>query len=412
MQSDVTRRGLFLGAGASYELGMPLAWDLTKEIQNWLSPAKLRSLNERWKVQGTGIDDAVIGDFEPVLASLETHYEAKLGYLQTQFSRVRDLAQPYHGLYSWLVELVYMILYFRHVQNVSYIEQGLRYYSGLAGLADAHRPLWVFSLNHDVLTECIAAEHGISVNSGFGGRSSLPLRSDDGSIMGQLAVETKAISDVERSGFDFAAPGAHAINLLKLHGALDVFTVNDGNVLVKLLPQERSARGIVAALKSAHENLFYPINGVRAKAINEIAYADANGEMQFLRRSLLAGAYKFDRRMTQVIPKVMLDQFAANLNYVTELICIGYGFGDNHVNDVLRHWLEFWAQRRLVIVSPAASGVPSFLMHVAPQVECEAATATEYLERFASRPLTRSERAARLLLRGVREVGRQAKGFA
>jgi hypothetical protein len=146
MTSDVTKRGLFLGAGASYELGMPLAWDLTKEIQNWLTPAKLRLLNEGWKVQGTGFPIAVIADFEPILVDLGMHYEAKLGYLQTQFNRVRELAQSYHGLYSWLVELVYMLLYFRHIQNVPYIEKGICYYSGLAGLADANRPLWVFSL--------------------------------------------------------------------------------------------------------------------------------------------------------------------------------------------------------------------------------------------------------------------------
>jgi hypothetical protein len=37
--------GLFLGAGASYEAGMPLVWELTAEIRNWLTADKLRELN-------------------------------------------------------------------------------------------------------------------------------------------------------------------------------------------------------------------------------------------------------------------------------------------------------------------------------------------------------------------------------
>jgi hypothetical protein len=33
--------GLFFGAGASYEAGMPLLWELTTEIKDWLTPAKI-----------------------------------------------------------------------------------------------------------------------------------------------------------------------------------------------------------------------------------------------------------------------------------------------------------------------------------------------------------------------------------
>jgi hypothetical protein len=30
-------KGLFLGAGFSYEAGMPLMWELTSDIKEWLS---------------------------------------------------------------------------------------------------------------------------------------------------------------------------------------------------------------------------------------------------------------------------------------------------------------------------------------------------------------------------------------
>lgn len=412
MTRGAPKVGLFLGAGASFELGMPLAWDLTKELTNWLTPTKLRELNANWRRQGHGYADAVIEDFAAVLADPDTHYEAKLGYLQTQQQRNRDLVQDYNGLYVWLVELVYVLLYFRHVENVFYIERGLRYYRGLADLADLHKPLWVFSLNHDVLVECLAAHYGVPLSAGFSEVSSLPCRLPDGSLEGRLLVESRAIAEIERQAFNFARHGTRAINLFKIHGSLDAFVADDGKQLLRILPREPTPAGVIGALKLAHEKLFYEVNGQRVKATNEIAYADRDGEMQFLRRSLLAGAYKFDRRGGQVLPEVMLKQFQATLNYVSELICIGYGFGDNHINDALRRWLEHNAERRLVCVSPGKPQVPQFLMHIRPQVACEASTTTEYLERFSTQPLTRRERGGRTLLQRARDQMRKSKGFA
>ena len=130
---------------------------------------------------------------------------------------------------------------------------------------------------------------------------------------------------------------------VKIHGALDVFTFNDGHDLLKLLPDVPGQDAIIDVLRAANEDLFYPIPGVpgaRANTTNEIAYADDDGEMQFLRRSLLAGAFKFDARGQQVLPLSMLKHFRQNLNFVTNLVCIGYSFGDVHINAVLREWLN------------------------------------------------------------------------
>lgn len=44
--------GLLIGAGASYELGIPLVWDLTRELKAWLTLQKLTDLNRGWRTQG------------------------------------------------------------------------------------------------------------------------------------------------------------------------------------------------------------------------------------------------------------------------------------------------------------------------------------------------------------------------
>lgn len=129
------------------------------------------------------------------------------------------------------------------------------------------------------------------------------------------------------------------------------------------------------------------------KVTNEIMCVDEAGQWQFLRRSLVAGAHKYDARHPQVLPARMIEYFRLFIGFVTRLVCIGYGMGDIHINLILREWLEFSADRKLVIVGPDVTDVPpSWLLHVAPQVQAIRAGATDYLEQFAFEPLTEAER--------------------
>ena len=376
--------GLFLGAGASYEVGMPLVWELTAEIKDWLTPDKLRELNQGWRTQKGGYSDEVIDDLVRVLVRDDLQYENILGHLETQLRRQRVKPQEYHGLYSWLVELVYHLLYVRQVSNDALFEQQLRYYEGICTLADANCPLWVFSLNHDLMIEAIAARFSIPLHSGFSATTiTLPCRDPTGALKRELSAQVLTQQELETSAMYFPNPFQKGIYLLKVHGALDVFTFNEGGDLLKLLPIGPGQSGVFETLRAANEELIYVLPGAlggRAKAINEIAYADADGVMQFLRRTLLAGAFKFDARHTQVLPKSLLKHFRENLNFVTRLVCLGYGFGDSHVNDIMRAWLEFAPERRLEIVSPHARNIPTPFLHVAPQITMVAKQTTEWLD--------------------------------
>jgi len=385
--------GLFIGAGASYEIGMPLVWELTDELRNWLTPAKLRALNQSWRLQGGGHSDVVIEDFASALQRPGMHYESILGYLETQFRRSSALRQEYHGLYSWLVEMVYHIFRLRHLNCAGYIGKYIPYLEGIAKLAAANSPLWIFSLNHDVIIECVATKYGIPLNCGFtDSLVSFPRRNRAGAKIGELKAQTITAVELER-GMRFTQPGSSGINLLKIHGALDVFTFRDGKDLAKLLPTEATVAGVIETLRAANDELIYidPRSPQPVKATNEIAYADDAGEMQFLRRSLLAGAYKFDNRVSQVLPSRILDYFKSNINIVSTLVCIGYGFGDLHINQIIRDWLESSAERRLEIVGPKVNSVPPFLLHLSLQVTLIDATATDYLDRATGIVRTKRE---------------------
>jgi hypothetical protein len=390
--------GLFLGAGASVEVGMPLVWDLTKELKQWLTPDKLRELNAGWQAQGTGYSDAVIEDFASVLVIEEMHYESLLGYLETQSSRLLPLRQSYLGLYSLLVEVVYHILRLRHSNNGDLIEQNLGSLEGIANLARDNSPLWIFSLNHDLLIECLAAKYGVPLHSGFNGEPILfPRRNGLGAKVGDLRAEPLTEAQLAK-GMAFPTSGSSGINLLKIHGALDVFAYRDGRDFAKLIPDERTVQGIIEMLRIAQEELVYidPQRPDPVKTTNEITYADNDGVMQFLQRSLVAGTHKFDNRHRQVIPKEFLKQFESNINFVTTLICIGYSFGDLHINQVLRDWLERTPDRRLEVVSPGAS-IPPFLLHLSPQVNVFKEAASDYLDRLTGIIRSRRELSQRRL---------------
>jgi hypothetical protein len=403
--------GLFLGAGASYEVGMPLVWDLTEELKRWLTPEKLRQLNVVWRAQGGGHPDQVIEDFVSVLQRHELHYESLLGYLETQYRRHQPNQQDYHGLYSWLVQMVYYILYARHVNNPGFIARHLSLYAGIRALAERNTPLWVFSLNHDLIVEAIAADFGIPIHSGFNAQTiALPRRDKSGKKIGELRAHVLGEQELEKGALYFPNPPVEGIYLVKIHGALDVFTFNEGRDLLKLAPSENTPASILEALRAANEELFFPVPGApmgRAHAMNEIAYADDTGEMQFLRRTLLAGAYKFDERHHQVLPRSMLKQFRDNINFVSRLLCVGYGFGDLHINAVIRQWLEFTSARHLEIVSPSASGIPPFLLHVAPQVTVVKSGAADYFDAVGEITRTRREKLEKRLEAYARRHGKE-----
>jgi hypothetical protein len=186
-------------------------------------------------------------------------------------------------------------------------------------------------------------------------------------------------------GMPFFQPGTPGINLLKIHGALDVFTYNEtGEDVLELLLLERSIAGVIGALRAANEELRNMGDvSVAYRTTNEITYADDDGQIQYLRPSILAGAYKFDQRISQVLPHAIFKIFKTYINYVSTLVCIGYGFGDIHVNQVLRDWLGFSAERRLEIVNPGMDEVPQFSRHVAPQVVVINTPASDYFDKAA-----------------------------
>lgn len=370
---------------------MPLRADLNAELLAWLNPDSLRRLNATWRARGFGRPDDVIEDVASRLAPETFDYETLLRHLEAQYLEdARDgYASAYHGLYAWLAQLVSQMLYRRQVERRDSYREGLQYFEGLAHLARANRPLWVFSLNHDVLVECIAALFGIEVSCGFSGRRvSLPCRNAKGQPIAMLTAQLLTDAEMASGQLRFFKAGWPGINLLKLHGALDIFTFGDGRDLIRLLPKEDTFDAIIDALQIANEGLLdaglLPSVVPETLAVtNRIPYIDARNQLQVLGRTLLASAAQLTQPNPQLMQRRWLEYFRANLVGIDRLVALGCSMTDDDVNEIVHDWLTTSPAHILEIVAPGSQHAPPCLQARSRQIQLVPSSATIYLEKFS-----------------------------
>jgi hypothetical protein len=362
-------KALFLGAGASVDAGMPLVGELTAELARWLTPAKLIGFNRGWHARGGGWSELAVSTLLALLDKRCLHYEQIIGAIEVEFSREHDakLRQEWHAVHGFLLQAVRGLLLERQFKNLSFALSVLDDFCAIKKQAEENRPLWVFTTNHDVIVEILAAKFGIPIKSGFPERIAVPMNAGAGAVA-ELHFERLPRTVITAQTYDFFKPGELGINLIKLHGALDIFGQGDEVNYLKVASRDGGPRSYVEQLQAlqAIDFALGARDGVRA--LNEHCHLDSQGELQFLRNSLLSGAHKFSPRMTQIAPPEFLSLFRGHLNYASELICIGYSFGDHHINEPIVEWLSQAAARRLTIVNPGLTRGPDRFAHLCRQV--------------------------------------------
>jgi hypothetical protein len=390
------KTGLLLGAGFSKDFGLPLVTEVTETLKTWLTPEKYWSFENAARARGNGYSNEIAQEILSILGREEMHFEAILGHFQVQEIRSRanqKTVQTYASLYAWFARVVSEIIFgdpITRLRSLRAVSQ--QYQLGLRLLVEQNRPLWVFSLNYDLVVECLAATLGITIESGLPDKGSLVIRHTDGEEIARLATEVISGDQLEKTGLIFStanhvfSSGEHeAIYLIKVHGGLDMFTIHDGKDLIKIAPIGPEAAHIignlvtlreqVALTKSSNPNVVFPSG--------EYFYKDENEHLQFLRHSIVTGAFKFDPKYRQTLPSRLLDSFQAYIRFVSDLVIIGYGFGDPHINLVIREWTEQNRDRRITIVDSYRKETPWFLLHVSPQVTVITKTGQEYFRSIA-----------------------------
>lgn len=366
---------------------MPMREQLNAEILSWLNPATARSINAARRTRGVGHPDEMIDALASELAAPDFDYEALLTRWEQELATYAGTPRGLglHGVYAWVAQLVSQILYRQQVSYRDSLREGLTYYAGLVRLVKACNPLWVFSLNHDVLVECMASHFGIPLATGFGPQQiEIPCR-QGGQVIARQRAELLAEADMADGRLNFLRAGELGINLVKLHGALDIFALGETSNLIKLLPAAQSFDAVIDTLQIANEGLMSgEMTADQAGLLNQIPYIDDEGRSSVLRRTLLASAARPSDPYPGLMQRRFLEYFRANLEPQRHLVCIGYGMGNADVNEIVTEWLAGSRQRRVEIVVPRIDRVPPWLSAHLQQVILTPASATTYFEQLAA----------------------------
>ncbi|MFC1888651.1 hypothetical protein ACFL4G_02730, partial [Thermodesulfobacteriota bacterium] len=268
----------------------------------------------------------------------------------------------------------------RHINNVDYIKAGVSMFDGIKCLCESVRPLWIFSLNQDLLVEYLAKEWRIPFQTGFHQSViDIVVKKEDGSHLGSIPVHTLITENLIKEPLDFIKSGDFGVNLFKIHGSLDIFMAEELNKIVKLAYLDEGGESVFGLLQRLNQKLAF---WGPPKATNEIMYFDKNGVLQFFRRALITGTQKYKKHLLLALPKDFIQLFRSNLNHVSHLAVVGYGLGDNHINDILQDWLEFSENRQITIVNPGTKAIPQFLAHLQKQLTVRNETASEYFSLY------------------------------
>ncbi|HQP25603.1 MAG TPA: hypothetical protein PLP16_10580 [Smithellaceae bacterium] len=342
--------GFLIGAGASYELGLPLVDELTMEFKKALCRTKETPYYK------------VPKEIEPIVFSLlqdnNLNYEDVIGRIEVEIQRCRgndELYQKWNALLAKYLETVFFLLLERHYKNKTFICERLDLFKPLKEYCTKN-PVWIFSLNHDLSIEVVAKYLEIPIKCGF---------NETASING-YSFEKLSRENMENNNFSFHHKCA-GINLIKLHGALDVFVQGNEKSYLKIVNCDEDVTAIIDDINKLLNDDASTKQGV--KCTNEITYLDENNILQFLRMTIMSGKHKYSSRISHTMDDWFFKIYKGHINHVQKLFSIGYSFHDLHVNEVLYDWLSFSSERKLIIVNPHMKDIPNSFMHIKDQIQ-------------------------------------------
>jgi len=305
-----------------------------------------------------GYPNELITEVCELLKNLDMNYEKLIGTLQQKVINTRnnEKRHAYWKFTNYLIELISLILIERHINNENYNKKSIPYYRGLKFFSEMCQPLWIFSLNQDLVIEMLSDELNIKLCDSYDENTVevVPMFNEKAKKIGEFTFKKQLWSNLNLEKMHFLPKGIKGINLLKIHGSLGEFTYSDSSYLLKIKPDERNINGWLNSIKKANENLKFFLDGIPLiRSINEIQVTDENGELQFLRRTLLAGKFKFSKEITQNAPKELILLFEEKINDFENLIIIGYSLGDSNINEIIKKWVMSQEKRFIYIIDPS-----------------------------------------------------------
>ncbi len=175
--------GLLLGAGFSYDLGMPLAGEFTKPLFNYLNNERMKSMIDGMKEvfpygEDNPLDKAIFNDF---LEIYRDFMENDIENYEELFKRIEDLKflgrEKSRSRDYFLRKIDDIInesfLIFQKSSYIYYLVNRDLYVTFLKKLIE--QDLWVFTLNHDICLEMLCIDYDIPFTYGTDSKISFPI---------------------------------------------------------------------------------------------------------------------------------------------------------------------------------------------------------------------------------------------
>jgi hypothetical protein len=367
MTVEEPRKAVLLGAGFSYDLGMPLAAEVTELFLGIFNATNAKKLGDMLSAQQPyGKDRPIKGDEIRAGFDLLLRYKAEGGNYEDFLARIeslpfRDTADQdsHHYLFGVFYELLYMILV--AYQATSYLllyPHNRPCFSGLTNLLSAgDKETWIFSLNHDLYAECLAIDFGIPITYGDTEEISFPLsnlkRQD------QVCFSCSPREKLPESpGWFRGRPG---INLVRLHGGLGELEYKNGALLCNPKLNHRTSVELIREFQRIEAMGYYSIAG-RVPSGKDRVVTGPDGSLDVVCRTIRTGGRKYSKTTNFKKGEEKLKLLDDVLREADELTIIGYAFGDYHINSRILNAMVLNPRLRTTIVDPAARyGRPDFL---------------------------------------------------
>jgi hypothetical protein len=181
------KKGLLLGAGFSYDLGMPLAGELTEVFLGIFNDEKIKKLAIVLSSQCPYTSDRPING-KAITAGLDrlldykkakgSNYEEFLAGLQT-LSGIASPNQSDRDSYNFLFVIFYGIIHeILCLYHEILYQKNREWFSKLENLL-SEQETWVFTLNHDLYVEYLPLDFNIPITYGDDGKITFPVSNLD-----------------------------------------------------------------------------------------------------------------------------------------------------------------------------------------------------------------------------------------
>lgn len=360
------KKGLLLGAGFSYDLGMPLASELTEVFLGMFPKRRAKRFGEILAQNDPYTKDrpinkkAIFEGIDLLLRYEGANYEELLSNLQElgkASGKNQSDRDSYHYLFGIFYEIIHQILTF--YQKVSYQELYIKnrnWFSSLRSLL-SEKETWVFTLNHDLYMECLAIDMHIPITYGDTSYLTLPISNLEMNNEIHFTYSNRDELSYRGKGYfknDFG------INLVKVHGGLSELLYKGGAMICNQSLSHSSSEELIADFIKI-DNMAYYHNGEKVPSGKDRVITDLNGELDIICKSMLTGGSKYSLTTNEKEGEEKLKLFDEMLRDIDELTIIGYGFGDRHINYRLSNAMVLNSSLKIRIVDPIHKPYAEFL---------------------------------------------------